>query len=301
MGLGQRLGATAHKKACRLAAGRGSLDVLKLFREQGCPWDKFTCALALPRPLSLRFCASSMMSSAIDWFVHFSRENPSSSSNPSPPAYNHNGHALELHPWTVRPARRSRSRSLSSAPPLAARGGGAEASERRARPACAPGRHPAPARHAELGGSRTVAFGRPALLASRACGARTRQAPSTIVFSTLSSVVSEHRAPYSLREGRRTLAQPGGRLDRLGGGRQPARRCGPAASKSPRPAGPTQAAVARWFANGCIGRPTRCARGDARSLSQGGVSTGLAGDASQPGAVATVPRRPDLRGPRGPD
>ena len=59
MGLGQRLGATAHKKACRLAAGRGSLDVLKLFREQGCPWDKFTCALALPRPLPLRFCASS--------------------------------------------------------------------------------------------------------------------------------------------------------------------------------------------------------------------------------------------------
>ena len=44
MGLGQRLGATAHKKACRLAAGRGSLDVLKLFREQGCPWDKFTSA-----------------------------------------------------------------------------------------------------------------------------------------------------------------------------------------------------------------------------------------------------------------
>ena len=54
-----------------------------------------------------------------------------------------------------------------------------------------------------------------------------------------------HRAPYSLREGRRTLAQPGGRLDRLGGGRQPARRCGdgPAASRSPRPAGPRLAAV----------------------------------------------------------
>ena len=70
MGLGQRLGATAHKKACRLAAGRGSLDVLKLFREQGCPWDKFTCALALPRPLPLRFCASSK-SAAQNWFVHF--------------------------------------------------------------------------------------------------------------------------------------------------------------------------------------------------------------------------------------